>query len=757
MSAHPLTHNLGFPRIGEKRELKKATEAYWQGRLGLDVLKAVGRELRLRHWRLQQAAGLELIPSNDFSFYDHVLDTSCLVGNVPPRFRWDRGDPGLDMAFLIARGGRGPAAPAAGEMTKWFDTNYHYIVPEFHAGTRFQLSSPKPFDEFSEALAAGIRTKPVLLGPVTYLTLGKVHDAGNPRFDRFELLERILPVYAEALRKLHRLGAEWIQLDEPIFALDLSEGQRAALATAYAVLSAAAPGLKLMVATYFGGLRDNLSGFLDLPVQALHADLVRAPEELASLLRGAGAGRALSLGLVDGRNVWRADYASARPLLEAAMAALGPERLLLAPSCSLLHVPVTLRTESGLDAEFRTWLAFAEEKLGEIAELRALALGRLDPAAAAANAAALASRQSSSRIHRPDVQARRAPVDPALLKRSSPFPRRRLAQHGRLRLPLFPTTTIGSFPQTESVRSARAKWKHGEIATPAYERFIEEETAKAVRLQEDLGLDVFVHGEFERNDMVEYFGEQLEGYAFTANGWVQSYGSRCVKPPILYGDVARRGPMTVRWSRYAQSLTRKPVKGMLTGPVTLLQWSFVRDDQPRSETARQIALAIREETLDLEAAGIGAIQIDEPAFREGLPLRKDEWGRYLEWAVAAFRLSSSGVRDDTQIHTHMCYSEFNDIIGAIAELDADVITIETSRSNMELLDAFAHFRYPAEIGPGVYDIHSPRVPTVREMADLLAKAESVLPPEHLWVNPDCGLKTRGWAEVVPALRNLVEG
>lgn len=766
-SATPLTHILGYPRIGEKRELKQATEAYWQGRLSRSDLEAAARDLRRKHWLAQQAAGIDLIPSNDFSLYDQVLDTTCLIGNVPARFGWTGGDVDLDTRFAIARGVNvrghdhhagctcGQVSTFASEMTKWFDTNYHYIVPEFRADTRFALSSAKPFDEFSEALALGIKTKPVLTGPVTYLTLGKVHDEQNPGFNRFDLLERLLPVYVQVLQKLAALGAEWVQLDEPVFALDLDAAQRTALATTYATLAAAAPGLKLIVASYFGGLRDNLRDFLRLPVHALHLDLVRAPRELDTVLREIDGKKILSLGLVDGRNLWRTDYAAVRPLLQKAVSLLGPGRLLVAPSCSLQHVPVTLRNEKKLDAEFLGWLAFAEEKLAEVAALRDLARGTLPAAALEANAAALASRRASPRIHRPEVQTRVQAVRSADFDRPAPFPERQAAQRARLKLPPFPTTTIGSFPQTSEVRAARARWKKGELSAADYEKFLEAETAACVRYQDEIGLDVPVHGEFERNDMVEYFGEQLDGFAFTQHGWVQSYGSRYVKPPIIYGDVVRPAPMTVRWSRYAQSLTQRPMKGMLTGPVTVLQWSFVRDDQPRRDTTFQIALALRDEVRDLEAAGIGVIQIDEPALREGLPLRRDDWKHYLEWAVQAFRLTAAVAKNETQIHTHMCYSEFNDIIEAIAALDADVITIETSRSNMELLGAFVNFKYPNEIGPGVYDIHSPRVPTVEEMTHLLRKAAAVLPPENLWVNPDCGLKTRGWAEVKPSLVNMV--
>ena len=776
----PITHSLGYPRIGAKRELKKATEAYWQGKLTRPELETVARDLRRQNWLTQRDAGIDLIPSNDFSFYDQVLDTTCLVGNVPPRFGWRGGMVDLDTRFAIARGVRTqgaakagahaagcactdhavPSAPGetfASEMTKWFDTNYHYIVPEFRADTQFALSSTKIFDEFSEALALGIRTKPVLIGPVTYLTLGKTQDPAHPQFNRLDLLERLLPVYIQVLQRLQSLGAEWVQFDEPIFALDLSTEQRSALATTYATLASVAPGVKLLVASYFGGLRDNLPDFLRLPVAALHVDLVRAPRELDTLVREFPRDKLLSLGVVDGRNIWRNDHAATLPLLEKAVALLGPERVLIAPSCSLQHAPVSLRHETKLDAELKTWFAFAEEKLAEVVTLRDLvARSPLNPSVLTANYAAIASRRASPRIHRPEVRTRLAAVEVAAFFRHSTFAQRQPVQRAKLRLPAYPTTTIGSFPQTEAVRAARAKWKKGELSISAYEAFLENETAECVRFQVEAGLDMLVHGEFERNDMVEYFGEQLDGFAFTENGWVQSYGSRCVKPPVIYGDVARPHPMTVRWSTYAQSLARRPMKGMLTGPITVLQWSFVRDDQARRDTAWQIALALRDEVLDLEKAGIGVIQIDEPALREGLPLRREDWKHYLEWSVDAFRLTAAGVRDETQIHTHMCYAEFNDIIEAIARLDADVITIETSRSNMELLGAFEAFRYPNEIGPGVWDIHSPRVPSVEEMALLMGKAARLLPPENLWVNPDCGLKTRGWAEVKTSLKNMVE-
>lgn len=763
------THNLGYPRIGEKRELKAATELYWKGRISREELLAVGKRLRETNWRKQQAAGIDLIPVNDFSFYDQTLDLSCLLGNVPPRFEWQGGETDLDTVFTMARGTQsgsnrtepGPDCQTcristfACEMTKWFDTNYHYIVPEFRADTRFALSGTKIFDEFAEARALGIHAKPVLLGPVSYLTLGKVQDSRNPAFDPFTLLDDLVGVYEEILRRLAAAGATWIQLDEPVFSLDLSATQREALALAYARFARRKGAAKLLVTTYFGGLRDNLDTYLALPVEALHFDFVRGAEDLDEVLAKFPRDKILSAGVVEGRNIWKNDYERSLATLEKAKAAIGADQLWIAPTCSLLHSPVTLAHETSLDDEFKNWLAFADEKLAEVADLRGLLDGTGGRDAFAANRAAIASRKASPRIHNEAVKDRLAAVTPGDFDRASSFSVRQRKQSAKLRLPEFPTTTIGSFPQTAEVRAIRAKWKKGEIPTAAYESYLEDQTRECIRFQDSIGIDMPVHGEFERNDMVEYFGEQLAGFAFTANGWVQSYGSRYVKPPVIFGDVSRPEPMTVRWSRFAQSCTSRPMKGMLTGPVTILQWSFVRDDQPRSTTTRQIALAIRDEVIDLEAAGIAAIQIDEPALREGLPLRQDDWAHYLDWAVKAFRLSASGVKDDTQIHTHMCYSEFNDIIASIADLDADVITIETSRSNMELLEAFVDFAYPNEIGPGVYDIHSPRIPTEAEMVRLMEKAEAVLPRRNLWVNPDCGLKTRGWEEVKPSLFHMV--
>ncbi|NKN34282.1 5-methyltetrahydropteroyltriglutamate--homocysteine S-methyltransferase [Marichromatium bheemlicum] len=747
-----LAHNLGFPRIGVARELKWALESYWKGEQDQQALLAVARELRARHWRIQQQAGLDQVPVGDFSFYDQVLDHSAMFGVVPPRFGHDGGAVDLDTYFRMARG-RAPSgeAAAACEMTKWFDTNYHYIVPELHADQTFSLSTERLFDEVAEAQALGIDARPVLIGPLTYLWLAKTRGEA---FERLDLLERLLPVYGEILARLRGQGIEWVQIDEPILVLDLPAPWRQAFESAYTQLAVNRP--KLLLTTYFGALDDNLHLAAHLPVDGLHIDLVRAPEQLAQAADWLPAPKVLSVGVIDGRNIWRADLAAILDRIEPLKARLG-ERLWVGPSCSLLHTPVDLDEETRLDSEIRDWLAFAVQKVEEIRLLRdALDQGRNGVSdALAACARAVAARLESPRLHRAEVRERTAAIDAAMASRHSPYAVRAEAQRARLALPTYPTTTIGSFPQTAEIRGARRAFKAGQLDAAAYEQAMREQIAHAVAEQERYGLDVLVHGEPERNDMVEYFGEQLEGFVFTRNGWVQSYGSRCVKPPVIYGDVARAAPMTVAWTRYAQSLTARPMKGMLTGPVTILQWSFVRDDQPRAQTCAQIALALRDEVCDLEAAGIGVIQIDEPAFREGLPLRRAEWDAYLAWAARCFRVSASGVADATQIHTHMCYSEFNDIIAAIADLDADVITIETARSDMELLDAFGDFDYPNEIGPGVYDIHSPNVPTVEQIVELMRKAAERIPAERLWVNPDCGLKTRGWPEVEASLRHMV--
>ncbi|OEC33476.1 methionine synthase (B12-independent) [Pseudomonas cuatrocienegasensis] len=750
-----LSHSLGFPRIGRDRELKKALEAYWQGEMDEAGLRRVGQRLRAEHWQLQKEAGIELLPVGDFAWYDQVLTHSLTFGVIPERFRPHTGKPTLDTLFGMARGVSHHGCCGAGhaqELTKWFDTNYHYLVPEFTAEQQFQLSWTQLFDEVDEAQALGHAVKPVLIGPLTYLWLGK---AKGSEFDRLDLLERLLPVYGEILQRLAAQGVEWVQIDEPILAIDLPQAWKNAFERAYNLLQRE-PGKKL-IATYFGGLEDNLGLAANLPVDGLHIDLVRAPEQFPSILDRLPAYKVLSLGVVNGRNVWRSDLRKTLLILQQAQERLG-ERLWVAPSCSLLHSPVDLDREDKLDAELKSWLAFAVQKCEEVA-LLTTALN--DPhnaqvqAALAASDAVQASRTQSPRIHKPAVQARLAAITASDSQRRSPFAQRIEQQRARLQLPAFPTTTIGSFPQTASIRLARQAFKAGKLSAADYTEAMYSEIRHAVEVQENLGLDVLVHGEAERNDMVEYFAEQLDGYAFTRFGWVQSYGSRCVKPALIYGDLSRPKAMTVSWIGYAQSLSQKVMKGMLTGPVTMLMWSFARDDIPRDQQARQLALAIRDEVLDLETAGIKIIQIDEAAFREGLPLRQAQWQGYLDWASEAFRLCAAGVRDETQIHTHMCYSEFNDVIESIAAMDADVITIETSRSDMELLDAFERFDYPSDIGPGVYDIHSPRVPDSAEMADLLRKAAQRIPVERLWVNPDCGLKTRAWSETEAALVNMV--
>lgn len=744
--------NLGFPRIGANRELKKAVESFWKGGITEQQLQAEAKSLRARHWQMQRDAGIEHIPSNDFSFYDQVLDTIALVGATPERYGFSGGNVDLETYFAMARGQQKAGRDVtAMEMTKWFDTNYHYLVPEFTSSQQFRLSSTKIFDEFKEALALGIKTRPVLLGPVSFLLIGKTKEKGVKALD---LLPKLIPVYCEILKKLEKEGAEWVQIDEPCLALDLSAEELKAFELAYYVISKDTK-LNIITATYFDALRENLKTAANLPVAALHVDLVRAPSQLDEVLASLPANKKLSLGVIDGRNIWKADLSAAVNLVEKAVKKLGADRILVAPSCSLLHSPVDLDNEDKLAKEIKNWLAFAKQKLREIKLVADAAAGKKDEKAFAENAAAMEDRKTSKLIHNDAVKKRSASVNESMLTRKSPYKQRAEIQRNILNLPPLPTTTIGSFPQTQEVRSARARLKSGELTTEQYDDFIEAETERTIRIQEEIGLDVLVHGEFERNDMVEYFGEQLKGFAFSKNGWVQSYGSRCVKPPIIFGDVSRENPMTVRWAKFSQAKTKKIMKGMLTGPVTILQWSFVRNDQPRSETCRQIALAVRDEVVDLEKAGIKIIQIDEAALREGLPLRKKDWKNYLDWAVEAFRITASGVKDETQIHTHMCYSEFNDIIGAVADMDADVISIETSRSQMELLEAFVNFKYPNEIGPGVYDIHSPRVPSEKEMEDLLHKALKVLSPEQVWVNPDCGLKTRGWAEVKPALTRMV--
>jgi 5-methyltetrahydropteroyltriglutamate--homocysteine methyltransferase len=748
-----IAHNLGFPRIGAKREMKKAVEAYWKGEIDRDELMRVGKELRERHWAMQREAGLDLIPVGDFSWYDHVLDMTALLGCVPPRFGNTEGAVDIDTYFRMARG-RAPKGKSvrACEMTKWFDTNYHYITPEVHKDQVFRIGSSKLFDEVAEAQTLGHKIKPVILGPLSWLWLAKTKGG---EFDKLALLDYLIPVYGQILGKLNQQGVEWLQIDEPILTMDLPSPWRQAFESAYHRMPV--QELNVLLATYFGSLQDNISLVASLPVAGVHVDAVRAPRDVHMVIDQLWNHKVVSVGIIDGRNIWRGNLEACLNILEDAKAYLG-NRLWVAPSCSLLHTPVDLEQERKLDPELKSWFAFARQKLEEVATLkRGLNEGRHAVASQLQTAReAIEARRQSSRTHNEAVAERLSSITPEMTRRKHPYAERARAQHERLKLPRFPATTIGSFPQTTAIREARRDFKAGKLKPEAYDRAMREEIMRAVRTQEQHGLDVLVHGEAERNDMVEYFGELLEGFAFTRHGWVQSYGSRCVKPPIIYGDVSRPAPMTVAWIRYAQSLTDKPLKAMLTGPVTILQWSFVRDDQPRDQTCAQIALALRDEVADLEKAGISIIQIDEPAFREGLPLRRQEWDAYLKWAVRCFRLASSGVGDETQIHTHMCYSEFNDIIAAIADLDADVITIETSRSDMELLGAFVEFEYPNEIGPGVYDIHSPNVPSVDEMVELMQKAAARVPPERLWVNPDCGLKTRAWPEVDEALANMVQ-
>nr|WP_295931146.1 5-methyltetrahydropteroyltriglutamate--homocysteine S-methyltransferase [uncultured Dyadobacter sp.] len=758
-----LSHNLGYPRVGSHRELKKANEQFWAGSIDRDALQKVARQIRHQNWDTQQRAGIELIPSNDFSLYDHVLDVSLMVGAIPQRYHQildGKSNKELDLYFAMARGYQKNGLDIkAMEMTKWFDTNYHYLVPEFVKDQKFRRYSDKVLIEFEDALHKGIVTKPVLLGPVTYLLLGKEKEEG---FERIDLLDALLPVYISVLRELAARGAQWVQLDEPALVLDLSEKQKVAFESAYQQIREALPSLQILLTTYFGALEDNADVAVSLPVDALHIDITRGLESLDVILTNApfiGSSKKLSLGVVDGRNIWKNDFRRSLDLIGRAVNVLGEHRVMIASSCSLLHSPFDLdleKNEQVLTPEIKNWMAFAKQKLDEVATLKKLSVTewQLDPVYLA-NQQAIDSRRVSALIHKPEVKQRVAAIRAKDFERSSGFQTRQDIQLEKLKLPLFPSTTIGSFPQTDDVRQLRAQLKKGVLSTDEYESRIREEIVDSLRWQEGLGIDVLVHGEFERNDMVEYFGEHLSGFVFTQNGWVQSYGSRCVKPPVIYGDVERPEAMTVKWSSFAQANSEKLVKGMLTGPVTILQWSFVRDDQPRKDTTFQIALAIRDEVVDLEKAGIKVIQIDEPAIREGLPLRKHAWKTYLKWAVDAFRLSAAGVADQTQIHTHMCYAEFNDIIDSIAAMDADVITIETSRSQMELLDAFAAFNYPNEIGPGVYDIHSPRVPTVDEMVVLLEKALKVIPARNLWVNPDCGLKTRKWPETEAALRNMI--
>ncbi|MBA0205982.1 5-methyltetrahydropteroyltriglutamate--homocysteine S-methyltransferase [Pectobacterium aroidearum] len=742
-----VNHTLGFPRVGLRRELKKAQESYWAGNATQEELLTVGRELRARHWQQQKDAGVDLLPVGDFAWYDHVLTTSLLLGNVPARHQNEDGSVDLDTLFRIGRGRAPTGQPAAAaEMTKWFNTNYHYMVPEFTKGQQFKLTWTQLLDEVDEALALGHKVKPVLLGPVTYLWLGKVK---GEQFDRLSLLQDILPVYQQVLAELAKRGIEWVQIDEPALVLELPQAWLAAFKPAYDALQGQ---VKLLLTTYFDSVSQNLETIKVLPVQGLHVDLVHGKDDAATLSAQLPANWVLSLGAINGRNVWRADLSS---WFERLQPLVGTRDLWLGSSCSLLHSPIDLSVEVRLDDEVKSWFAFAIQKCAELS-LLSQALNSGNGQALEAYSAPIRARRTSTRVNNAAVAQRLAAITAQDSQRQNMYLVRAEAQRERFNLPAWPTTTIGSFPQTTEIRGLRLDFKQGRLDSNNYRTGIAEHIKQAVIEQERLGLDVLVHGEAERNDMVEYFGEHLDGFIFTQNGWVQSYGSRCVKPPVIIGDVSRPEAITVEWAKYAQSLTDKPMKGMLTGPVTILCWSFPREDVTRETIAKQIALALRDEVADLEAAGIGIIQIDEPALREGLPLHRSDWDAYLAWAVDAFRLNAAVAKDDTQIHTHMCYCEFNDIMDSIAALDADVITIETSRSDMELLESFEEFEYPNEIGPGVYDIHSPNVPSVEWMEALLKKAAQRIPAERLWVNPDCGLKTRGWPETRQALANMVQ-
>jgi 5-methyltetrahydropteroyltriglutamate--homocysteine methyltransferase len=763
------THILGFPRIGDDRELKWASEKFWKGEITENELQVVAKNIRKTNWERQKATGITKIPSNDFSFYDQVLDTTALVGAIPDRYNFNGGQVDLETYFLCARGKLSAGQPektsccggtcqskatTALEMTKWFDTNYHYLVPEFKKNQSFSLSSNKIFDEYLEAKDLGIETTPVILGPISYLYLGK---AKGSTFNRLDLLPELLDVYQEIFAKLNKLGVEWIQVDEPVFSLDLPAEYLSAYQATYKTLKQAAGNTKLLLTNYFGALDEKSETFFNLDVDGFHVDLVRGASDIKNIQKNLPVNKVLSAGIVNGRNIWKNDYQKSIEILNSLTAFVKEENLWVSSSCSLLHSPVSLNPEQELDEEIKSWLAFASEKLVEITELKEILIsGDVENNEQyLANQKIINTYKTSTRVHNPVVEEKVNNVSADYFSRNLPFAERVKIQNKVLNLPKFPTTTIGSFPQTAETRSAHRKGRKGAVYSDELIDFCKKTIKETIKIQEDLGLDVLVHGESERNDMVEYFGRLLDGFTFSEFGWVQSYGSRCVKPPIIFGDVSLPKPMTVEWAKYAQSCSEKIVKGMLTGPVTILQWSFVREDIPRSETTWQIALAIREEVLALEAAGIKIIQIDEPALREGLPLREKDWAAYLDWAVKAFQIAASGVKDETQIHTHMCYCDFEDIIQAIADLDADVISVENSRSDEALLKTFEEFQYPNEIGLGLWDIHSPRVPSVEEMTKILKRALEVFKPEQVWVNPDCGLKTRGWPETIDSLRNLV--
>lgn len=738
--------SIGYPRIGPKRELKKALEQFWKGEIQEQDLHNVAKNLRKQNWQTQKSAGVDLISSNDFSFYDQVLDAICLLGAVPKRYKWDGQEVNLTTYFAMARGSQTADldVPAL-EMTKWFDTNYHYLVPELSAEQTFKLSSNKPFEEYEEAKQAGFDTKPIILGPLTFLLLAKGIDG----FNTINLLDKILPIYKQIVEKFSQLGAEWIQIDEPILVKDLDSNVVSKIKDTLNQIKGAAGNCKILLATYFEDLNEDVKNqVFESNVDVVHLDLVRGSKNKEYVKN---SNKKLSLGLVDGRNVWKTNLQEKINFIKDNIS----NDVIIASSCPLLHSPYDLELEQKVPVEIKRWLSFAKQKLLELNVIKGFINEGSHQEALDNNATDIHDRETSKLIHDNAVKDRIKTINKSITERKSSYVDRAKIQKNIFSLPKYPTTTIGSFPQTTDVRQARAKFKRGELDETSYEKFLEEKTIDTIRKQESIGIDVIVHGEFERNDMVEYFGEQLKGFTFTSSGFVQSYGSRCVKPPIIFGNVSRPKPMTVRWSKFAQEQTKQIVKGMLTGPITILQWSFVRDDQPRKFTAQEIGFAIRDEVEDLEKNGIRMIQIDEPALREGLPLKKKDWKDYLSWSVDCFKISAAVVKDETQIHTHMCYAEFEDIIDSIAALDADVISIETSRSRMELLTTFEKFKYPNEVGPGVYDIHSPRVPSQDEMKILIEKASKLIDPSRIWVNPDCGLKTRGWPETIDALTKMV--
>ena len=747
-----ISSNLGYPRIGLRRELKKALEKYWNHSIDLDELIKITRQIRKINWSLQKEIGVQVVPSNDFSLYDHILDTTIMVGAIPERFRNENNIEMYGMYFSMARGKQVDGKDIkAMEMTKWFNTNYHYIVPEISPHQEYNTNDKKIIDEFLEAKELGIITRPVLIGPFSYLMLSKSTQHFNP----LDTIEDLIPIYKEVFLHLLECEAEWLQIDEPALVFDLSEKQKQIFSEVYKTLGGEKSRPKLLLTTYFEGISELFGMINHLPIDGLHLDLISDLTQLDNSLHDLDKIKYLSLGFVDGRNIWKTNLYQAFKIAKKAKQKFN-EHLFIAPSCSLLHVPQDISLEYHLDENIKSWLAFAKQKLEEIVALTEAINSGIEQPLFENSRLALETRSSSKYVHTGPTDKQKKTNARPYFHRKEKYPERKKKQKERLNLPLFPTTTIGSFPQTTEVRKNRAAFDQGEITSEKYESFIKRQIQETIHFQEMCDLDVLVHGEYERNDMVQYFAEQLTGFVFTKQGWVQSFGSRYVRPPIIYGDVTRPKPMSVKWSTYAQSLTNKPVKGMLTGPVTILQWSFVRDDQPKSATCRQIALALQDEVNDLQKAGISIIQIDEPALREGLPLKRKKWEEYLGWAVQCFRISTALALPETQIHTHMCYAEFNDIIQAIAELDADVISIEAARSEMDLLKAFSDFDYPNEIGPGIYDIHSPRIPTIEEMYSLLKTACSVIKPEQLWVNPDCGLKTRQWDEVRPALQNMVE-